>query len=201
LVKDTLGVALGDLRPTQITVGYHEVGTKRQEWRSADKDGRVSLLRSHVIPAVLGPKKRIYIVDHHHFARALLEEGAPYAGVYIIEDLSHLEKDEFWIFLDNSDWCHAYDEKGQRRRLSDIPKRLVDLKDDPFRSLVGQLIQIGACAKSEKPFAEFIWADFLRRRIDPALVKEDFSAALLKAIELAGSSQAKSLPGWCARPS
>jgi len=76
-----------------------------------------------------------------------------------------------------------------------------NLKDDPFRSLASQLIQIGACAKSEKPFSEFIWADFLRRRIDPVLVKEDFSAALLKAIELAGSPQAKSLPGWCARSS
>ena len=58
------------------------------------------MLRSHVIPAVLGPKKRIYIVDDHVIsARALLEESAPYAGVYILQDLSHLEKDEFWIFL------------------------------------------------------------------------------------------------------
>jgi len=191
-----IGVPLTDLRPTQMTCGFREVEIKRRQWRDADEEDRAKLLRRHVVPAVVGPKSRLYIVDHHHFTRALLEEKAPLVAVYIVADLEHLAKDEFWTFLDNSDWCHAYDAKGERRALSDIPKSLTQLADDPFRSLVGELIRAGGCAKSHVPFFEFLWADFLRRRIKPALVEKDFSTALVKAIDLAKSSDAKSLPGW-----
>jgi hypothetical protein len=180
-----------------MTVGFHEVEIKRQQWHDADEAKRSHLLRSHVLPAVLGPKGRPYIVDHHHFARALLEEKAGCVAVYVLADLSDLPKDEFWTFLDNSAWCHAYDETGRRCELADIPRNLADLSDDPYRSLAGGLIRAGACAKSDKPFAEFLWADFLRRRIETKQVKHDYDVALRTAIEIARSSKAQSLPGWC----
>src|ERR1700728_2117574 len=102
-----IGVALSDLRPTQMTVGYREVELKRRQWRSANAEARVTLLRRHVVPAVLGPKGRHYIIDHHHFTRALLDEKAPFVAVYVLADLQGLGKSEFWTFLDNNDWCHA----------------------------------------------------------------------------------------------
>ena len=191
-------VPVEDLRPTQMTVGFREVEVKRLAWQKADKKHRAALLRSHIVPAVLGPRGRHYIVDHHHFARALLEEKAPFVGVYVLDDLSRLAKSEFWTFLDNSEWCHAYDHKGERRSLGDIPKHLGDLKDDPYRSLVGELIRAGGCAKSSKPFFEFLWADFLRRRIEEKRVEHDFTGALVDAVKLARSDEARSLPGWCA---
>ncbi|HEX7852230.1 MAG TPA: ParB-like protein [Sphingobium sp.] len=198
MADETLGISLEALRPTQMTIGYREVEIKRHEWHDASEKARTKLLRSHVVPAVIGPKGDYYIVDHHHFTRALLEEKAPYVGVYVLDDLSHLAKDEFWTFLDNSAWCHAYDHKGQRRELSDIPKKMSALEDDPYRSLVGELIRSGGCAKSSKPFFEFLWADFLRRRIKPSLLADHFSDATIAAIKLARSDEAKSLPGWCA---
>lgn len=191
-----IGAPVEGLRPTQMTVGFREVAIKRRQWRHADEEARGRLLRRHVVPAVVGPKGRIYIVDHHHFTRALLEEGASAVAVYILADLEHLPKDEFWVFLDNSAWCHAYDQDGRRRDLSDIPKSLTDLADDPFRSLVGELERAGGCAKSDKPFSEFLWADFLRRRIDKAFVEKEFGSALVQALKLAKSTDASSLPGW-----
>lgn len=191
-----IGIPVAELRPTQMTCGFLEVDIKRRQWRDADETERSKLLRRHVVPAVVGPKGRLYIVDHHHFVRALLEEKADCVAVYVVADLEHLAKAEFWTFLDNSDWCHAYDAKGERCSLSDIPKSLGDLADDPYRSLVGALIRAGGCAKSHVPFFEFLWADFLRRRIKPALVEKDYDAALAQALDLAKSDDAKSLPGW-----
>ena len=196
-----IGVPVADLRPTQMTGGLREVGQKRKQWREADQEARSKLLRRHVLPAVIGPRHRAYIVDHHHFARALLEEDAGCVAVYILADLSHLPRPVFWTYLDNSGWCHAYDEHGTRRSLDDIPKRLAELADDPFRSLVGGLIRAGGCAKSGKSYAEFLWADYLRRRIDRSLVVENFDKAIRKALKLARSEDAKSLPGWCGRNS
>ena len=174
-----IGVPVIDLRPTQMTVGFREVEIKRRQWREADGEGQVRLLRSHVVPAVLGPKGRCYIVDHHHFTKALLDEKAPLVAVYIVADLQDLAKEEFWTFLDNSDWCHAYDADGKRCELSEIPSSLTKLTDDPYRSLVGELIRAGGCAKSSAPFFEFLWADFLRRRIKRRLIEKDFGSALV----------------------
>ena len=191
-----IGIAIADLRPTQMTVGLREVQEKRRHWQAADEAGRAKLLRRHVLPAVVGPKGHPYIVDHHHFARALLMEKAGPVAVFILADLSHLPKAEFWTFLDNSAWCHAYDDEGRRCALSDIPRKLRDLKDDPFRSLVGALIRGGGIAKSGKPFAEFLWADYLRRRIERSAMDDDFAGAVRDAIKIARHRGASSLPGW-----
>ena len=191
-----IGVPITDLRPTQMTVGYREVEIKRYQWRKANDEERITLLQRHIVPAVVGPKGRTYIVDHHHFTKALLDEKAALVAVYLVADLHKFSKEEFWTFLDNNDWCHAYDADGKRCALSDIPKKLSDLADDPFRSLVGELIRAGGCAKTGAPFYEFLWADFLRRRIERPLVEKDFGSALVKALDLAKGADAKSLPGW-----
>ena len=69
--------------------------------------------------------------------------------------------------------------------------------DDPYRSLAGELRQSGGYAKDTTPFSEFLWADFLRRRIKRKSVDDDFPAALVKALKLAKSGEADFLPGWC----
>ena len=190
-------IEIAQLRPTQMTLGLREVAAKRREWREAKAGKRMNILGRHAVPTVLGPKGRYYVVDHHHLARALLEEGEKTLQIYILADLEQLEKAAFWTLLDNSGWCHAYDHKGRRCELSDLPKSLADMADDPFRSLAGQLRRSGGFAKTDKPFAEFIWADFLRRRVDLEQVEKDFADALTKALELARSQDARYLPGWC----
>jgi hypothetical protein len=72
-----------------------------------------------------------------------------------------------------------------------------DLKDDPFRSLAGELRRAGGFAKDTTPFSEFLWADYLRGCVKPALVKEDFSAAMAKALAASKRKEASYLPGWC----
>ena len=72
-----------------------------------------------------------------------------------------------------------------------------DLVDDPYRSLAGELRQAGGFAKDTTPFSEFIWADFLSRRVKLKNIKADFPAALALAVELAKTAEADYLPGWC----
>jgi hypothetical protein len=193
-------VTLSDLRPTQITVGMREVREKRKRWdETSNKSGEkgADFLGKHMIPVILGPKKNHYVIDHHHLGLALMEAGVKDILVTIVADLSRLEKDAFWIFLDNRGWMHPFDETGARKTYADIPKGLKDLVDDPFRSLAGELRLAGGYAKDTTPFSEFLWADFLRRRIKRTAVEKDFSQALEKAMQLAKSEEADFLPGWC----
>ena len=57
--------------------------------------------------------------------------------------------------------------KASAAAYGDIPKSIEDMADDPFRSLAGALRRKGGYAKDTTPFSEFLWADFLRRRIEP----------------------------------
>jgi len=185
------------LRPTQMTVGMREVKEKRKRFREQKKKKQVETLGKHMIPVVKGPDKRFYVVDHHHLARALHVEGNTDILVTVIGDLSMVEKDAFWNVMDNKRWVYPYDAKGERRQFKDIPKTITELKDDPFRSLAGELRRAGGFAKDTTPFSEFLWADFLRRKMSAKSVDENFAKAMEKSLALAKGPDAVYLPGWC----
>jgi hypothetical protein len=192
-------VAILSLRPTQLTVGMREVDAKRDRWREigTKKKRGSAFLGKHMIPVVEGPKERHYIIDHHHLARALHEEGVKNVLVTVVANLSRLEPDAFWFVMDNRSWVHPFDDRGRRRPHGDLPKSVADLVDDPFRSLAGELRRSGGFAKDTTPFSEFLWADFFRRRIKRKLVEDDFDHAIEIALQLAKSEEADFLPGWC----
>ena len=74
---------------------------------------------------------------------------------------------------------------------------MAELKDDPFRSLAGEIRRAGGFAKDTTPFSEFLWADFFRRRMKRKRVENDFGSAMTEALELARSAEEHYLPGWC----
>jgi len=190
-------IAIRELRPTQITVGMREVKEKRGRWRGLRGKKKEKFLGTHMIPVVLGPKQRCYIVDHHHLSLALHEEGVRDILVTVVANLSALDTDAFWTVLDHKSWMHPYDAHGRRLHYADIPKSVGKLVDDPFRSLAGELRRTGGFAKDTTPFSEFLWADFLRRRLKRKLVEQDFNAALEKALAMAKNHDTNYLPGWC----
>jgi len=190
-------VPISELHPTQITVGMREVKAKRQRWREEHGKKRGEFLVKHMIPVIRGPHDRHYVVDHHHLARALHDEGVGDVLVTVIADLSRLDRDSFWFVLDNRNWMHPFDDKGRRRDYQEIPKSVSELADDPFRSLAGELRRAGTFAKETTPFSEFLWADFLRRRMKRKVVEQDFDHAMERALQMAKSQEASYLPGWC----
>ena len=186
-----------DLRPTQMTVGFREVTAKRQEWRGRGGKKAASFLGKHMIPVVLGPGRRPYVVDHHHLARALEEEGVKDVLVTVMADLSRVERASFWIVLDHHGWLHPFDARGRRRNYDELPRSIGDLADDPYRSLAGALRRAGGYAKDTTPFAEFLWADFFRTRIERRTIERKFDQSLTRALVLAKREEANYLPGWC----
>ena len=190
-------VLIAELRPTQITVGMREVRAKQKSWQQQDKKKKAEFLGRHMVPVIRGPKDRLYVIDHHHLSLALHNEGVKNVLVTAVADLRKLTDDEFWVYIDNRSWVHPYDAAGRRRPFDELPRKISGLKDDPFRSVAGELRRLGGFAKDTTPFSEFLWADFMRRRISRSLTKEDFPKALKQAMKLAKSEEAGYLPGWC----
>ena len=190
-------VPIETLRPTQMTVGMREIEDKRKRLHGQKPKKMGKFVGGHMIPVVWGPKERYYIVDHHHLSLALHKEGWEHVLVTVISDLRQLAGDAFWTFCDHHGWVYPYDANGRRRDFSELPKSVMGLKDNPFRSLAGELRRAGGFAKDLTPFSEFLWADFLRGQMKPKIVEKDFEAALEKGLRLAKSQEAAYLPGWC----
>ena len=189
-------VPLKELRPTQVTIGMREVGNKRAEWAALPKKHRLREMDQQLFPAVKGPKSKLFILDHHHLALALLKEGVRRVEVGLVSDLSTLSSEDFWIYLDHRSWVHCYDEHGERQTFAKVPAQFDDMVDDPFRSLASSVQKRGGFAKPDEPFLEFLWANYLRRQISHKLLVNSFDKAVARALKLAKQSGASHLPGW-----
>ena len=74
-------LALGDIRPTQLTVEYREVDAKRAAWNGLGKSARRKAMAELLFPVVKGPEGEHYLIDHHHeAARADPREAGQRAG-------------------------------------------------------------------------------------------------------------------------
>ena len=186
------------LRPTQMTVGMREVELKRHAWRERKPNDLEQFLGNHMVPVIVGPGKKHFLIDHHHLACALHAEGVESVFVTVVADMHKLDDSTFWNMMDYHGWTHPFDGKGRRRDYKDLPRTVEGMVDDPFRSLAGALRNVGGFAKDSTPYSEFVWADFLRLRIKPKAIERDFETTLRTALDLAKSEEANYLPGWCA---
>src|SRR5450755_1509460 len=68
-------VDIADLRPTQITVGMREVKAKQKGWREKKGKKGGEFLGKHMIPVILGPDDRHYVIIIWlvHFTRRVLK--------------------------------------------------------------------------------------------------------------------------------
>jgi hypothetical protein len=188
--------SLKDLHPTQLTVGLIVVQDKKKHLLELSSADRLSFMKSHPMPAVIGPQGILYITDHHHLGRAALDAAVP-SGYFEVEaDLSKSSPEAFWNEMNQNLWVHPLDQNGVRHYYASIPESLGKLVDDVYRSLAGYVRDAGGYDKTPTAFAEFIWADFFRRNIAVETVRSDFRTAVHAGVSLAHSKWAKNIPGF-----
>ena len=187
--------AVAAIHPTQITVPMARVEERRAQIRAARARSLEDFLTWHRLRAVLGPDARLFLVDPHAVARALLDEGVEHCYVTVELDLSHMRLESFWIAMERQGWAQPYDERGQRRSFSAIPDDFRQLQDDPYRSLACWL-QEARAFDSAATRSELLWANFLRSRIPRAMMRRDPAELRRLALEHAASPEARPLPGW-----
>jgi hypothetical protein len=196
---DLQTLPLRSLRPTQMTVGMRKVAEKRRKLRGVAAKKRLAHMTVQLYPAVKGPNKAFYIIDHHHEALAALQEGAVDVTVGLVVDLSRLSKEAFWVYLDHRSWVHCYDRNGRRQPFSEVPRRFDELTDDPYRSLAASVEDAGGFSKPDEPFLEFLWANHFRAHISEAELDRHYRRSVAQAVRLARSKDSRFLPGWAGR--
>ena len=164
--------------------------------RKGDPDRLERYLAKRPIPAILGPKTGIYLIDHHHLARAIWEADLSWAFVRLVHDYSCLSSQPFWARMLENGYVYNRDEQGRPLPLGRLPSHVGRLKADPYRDLATFVRRRGGFDKSERPFSEFSWAAYYRRRVSPQMLRSDMSAAVKLAMALSQAPEAAKLPGY-----
>ena len=164
-------VAIADLRPTQMTVGIREVEQKRKRWHDESKKKGDEFLGKHTIPIVLGPGDRHYVIDHHHLARALHDEGVENILVTVVEKLRKLEPELVLVRPEQS----QLDASVRRRGL---PASLQGFANDRGRPQRRSVPLVGRRTATRRRVRQghdtvqrILWANFLRRRVERKTVE------------------------------
>lgn len=189
------------LHPTQFCVGRREIDYKRAKFDRMSAAQLKAYLVEKDVPVVIGPGGVPYLTDGHHTISALLECRQPDKTVYghILANWPNLTPAVFWDRMRARHYTYLRDQ-GLERTPADLPASLLQLKDDPYRSLGWALMHAGGFREIKPPaifFQEFYWADFMRDKIkwddrDDA----DFQRAVTEALALAHSPAAAQLPGY-----
>lgn len=192
-----------DLHPTQASIGQKELDHKRKKITKikAKPDELKAFLKKKVVPVVMGPHGRVYLVDHHHTTLGLLAEGIESVYYQQWADFSDLSEKQFRNQMQARGWVRLRNELGQAISWESLESMSLKdiLRDDPYRSLAGMLKRKGDILKIDIPFFEYQWADFLRDKIETPGKKVSWKKSLEQAQRLAHSEDASHLPGFISK--
>lgn len=189
-------IALERLHPTQGGVGLLQVEDETAKLRGKPADWLEKRMEKKDIPVVLGPAGAFYLVDRHHFTRALWDAGVREATVSVVGKLER--EDGFWDEMLRRHWAWLYDEYGRPMAASDLPQHIYELPDYPYRTLAGALQDAGYISKAQQVyFVEFAWAQWLGERLGwRPVTRETLAQRLSEARALACEPAAAGLPGY-----
>ncbi len=211
-IGDECTLPILEIKPTQFSVGMIAVGKKIEKLQSMSAKKLAEYLSENPVTVVKrisdpescernpAPGPTFYMIDQHHLSRALLELNHSAVRAKVIAEVMANDDDSFWWVMKQKNFVYLKDRNGNTRSPLELPNKISNVADDPWRSLAGEMEDQGMiCKKDGIYYFEFIWADFLRTRIPEILIKSDFEAAVQSAAALVDSPDARSLPGACTK--
>ncbi|MDR3606232.1 MAG: ParB/Srx family N-terminal domain-containing protein [Oligoflexia bacterium] len=219
-VGDEQWVDIDFLHPTQFRVGAAEVREKAGRFEGMGTKELRAYLKAHPCPVVIGPGGVPYITDEqhranasfdaedsHHAVKALRKRGQPQMNMKIIDNLSSLSTDDFEKEMLAKHYTYLYD-RGDLKPFSELPRRVFQMKNDPYRSVAGFLERIAWDLKPGIYFEQFTVAQWLRENLKLSdqqvtdQLKNHRVEFLKKVMKLLQSPEAKSQewylgPGSC----
>lgn len=185
------------LFPTQFCLGYKEIEHKEKKIKSMSKKQFEDYLIEKVTPVIIGPKGKLYLIDHHHHARSLINLKKPRILIEIIADYSSLSMKKFIEIMVKNGYTNLKNENSKQMKFSQLPKSLEKMNHDYYRSLAWSVREKGGFEKVDNiPFFEFRWGEYFRNYITEMLIIDNFDIATEVGLEMCSHPKAKNLPGF-----
>ena len=195
---------LATLHPLQGGIGMAQVDFNINEISKHPGKEREKLL-ADPIKVVKGPDGGLYITDHHHGALAWLrfqtahrQETNSICQVAPLPEAASM--DQFARTLQTLQLVRLFDANGQKIQFQALPKTLLAMKDDPYRTIAGETRRQGAWCRypGAVEFAEFQWADYLRPRLQVTPKNVTKPKLIEQAAQLSRDPAAHCVPGYLA---
>jgi hypothetical protein len=186
------------LLPTQLCLGLAEVKARASDFRLESPQSRRRYLRSRPVPIALSSAGEAWMIDRHHRLRALLEVD-PKTTVFctVVLELEGASHAHCLEELNRRGWLYLLDGDGNGPHPPErLPRSLIELQDDPYRSLVWKLKQEGLIRpRPAVPFLEFHWGAWLRTQTLPPFSSSELEPALDQARRLVRKRRGGGIPG------
>ncbi|MCP9771049.1 chromosome partitioning protein ParB [Synechococcus sp. Tobar12-5m-g] len=186
------------LQPTQLCLGLAEVKARTSDFRLESPQSRRRYLRNRPVPIALSSAGEAWMIDRHHRLRALLDVD-PQTTVFcaVVLALEGASQTHCLEELNRRGWLYLLDGDGNGPYPPErLPHSLVELQDDPYRSLVWKLKQEGLIRPQPAvPFMEFHWGAWLRKQALPPFSSKDLEPALDQARRLVSGRRGGGIPG------
>jgi len=195
-MADLVEIAIDRLHPTQLTLGLEEVERRKRRISGLSAKELNALKVEKAVPHVRGPGGILYMVDHHHFCRIMVELG--HRTVLLGQcrkDFTGLEPEEFWAKMEKKGLCWPIDRDGNRRPGVKIPSHVSALTDNPWRTLA-RGVRGKAFKDKDTPFQEFMWGNYYRSFMTTRLLETNIVLAEELAVKVSQLDEAQDLPGY-----
>jgi hypothetical protein len=182
-----------------MCIGMAEIRSRQLDFSEESQEERRRYLRSKPVPLVRNGAGDLWMVDRHHRLRALLELDSRVTTYgYVIAEVESHDRSDVLRELQRRGWLYLHDGRGKGPCPPEqLPSSLLDLEDDPYRSLVWKLKKEGVLRPQPLiPYHEFRWGAWLRSRPLPPFHSGFLDPALPAARRLARSAAASHLAGW-----
>lgn len=100
-----------------------------------------------------------------------------------IDQTEEQKMDEFWRQMKENNFVYLKKQDGSEINPKDLPRRIEELQDDPFRSFAYFFRDFGGYDKVSIPFLEFMWGDFLRKKMSLEEIKMPMTVAELTKMQ------------------
>lgn len=195
----TCQIEVGDLHPGQSAVGLRQVADKVAKFSDMNEKKLQKYLKKHPVPLVLSPDGQFYMTDKHHMSRAFMELERDDHLVYaeVKANWTKLDINKFWQHMKAKKYVWLFDENGTAfDDPTQLPTKILDLKNDPYRSLAWAVREAGGFEDLNLPFAELLWANYFRPLVKVGKTDKEFKKAVKAALPLAHDEAASDLPGY-----
>lgn len=162
-------LAVEQVTPTQPSVGLQAVWERTEKIEKKYRKNKLATyLKEKVAPVVIGPGQKYYILDRHHLSLALYLAKIPHEQkllhARVLANFSQMDQQQFWNELKKRNWVYLK-RRGVDINVSELPQKVTELRDDPYRSLARLAEKKGLFQKEDRPYIQFEWAQQLRDKI------------------------------------
>lgn len=201
--QECLITDLNLLHPTQFAVGRFAVLHKKRSLELKYLYGTFEkYLNKRPVPVLIGPDEKLYLVDKHHMALALIISGVPprkkYLKVKVLSSWLGRSMSDFNSMLVKNNYVYLKENNSEKmKNVEDLPETLIELEDDPYRSLSWLVRESGGYHKVDVNFLEFMWGAYFYKHGVKLMSDniESLKTALDKAMLLTDCDKSNNLPG------